>query len=101
MSFDALFMEDLKILVNKHGIDARCGMPDFVLAAMVTNNLQDLAHFRAIAAGQGERGVRRCPVCEGECSRACALCRGAGFVLAPVPAPSLPEECTSPPGYGG
>jgi len=37
---DEQFKKELEVLLNKHSIENKCDMPDFLLAEMITNCIQ-------------------------------------------------------------
>lgn len=39
------FQQELQELINKHSIDARTDIPDFILASFLTNVVVDLEHM--------------------------------------------------------
>ena len=39
------FRQELQNLLNKHSIDSKLGVPDFIIATEVDNHLTDLAHM--------------------------------------------------------
>ena len=41
------FPQELQTLLNKHGVDAKVGMPDFILSSFLVNIIVDLQHANA------------------------------------------------------
>lgn len=50
------FRQELQHLLNKHSIDAKVGVADFILTSEVENHLTDLAHMmRAVRNFEGDK----------------------------------------------
>lgn len=50
MAFDREFVKELEQLLNKHGIDSRLNMPDFILAELTARHLLALQYANSATA---------------------------------------------------